>query len=148
MPRVWILSLCVMALAVCVAGCGEEDSATPSGCGAGRGSPITTDEVLALFNNAGYELSRVDCNVRREVALLNNAGADDAESRMGHVICGVEATMPPGRESGVSGDTAGTSGFDAGVANVTCTLYPRGDAEDEGRQVAELKRTVSALAPE
>jgi hypothetical protein len=102
---------------------------------------------LATFNDAGYELSRDDCDVGREVALLHNGGAADAESRRGHVICGVDATKPPGRGSGVTGDNAGTSGLDAGVANVTCTLYPRGDGEVESQQVARFKETVAALAP-
>ena len=75
-----------------------------------------------VFNDADYGLSRDDCHVRRHVALLNNGPDDQAESRKGHVICGVEAKKPPGRGSGVTADSAGTSGFDAGVANVTCTL--------------------------
>lgn len=140
--------LCAIAAGVAIAGCGGGGSVTISGCGAGRGSPITADEVLAVFNDAGYELRRDDCNVRRQVALLNNGHADEAESRKGHVLCGVEATKPPGRASGLTEDRPSTSGFDVGVANVTCTLYSRGGGEDEGRQVAELKQTVAALAAE
>jgi hypothetical protein len=139
--------LCALALAVALAGCGGDDSATISGCGAGRGSPITAEKVLAAFNAAGYELSRDDCFVTREVAFLDNGGADDAEARVGHVLCSVDATVPPGRGPGVSPDSAGTSGFDAGIANVTCTLHPRGNTQDEVRQVAKLRETIAALAP-
>lgn len=136
---------CPMALVLALASCGGADNATVSGCGGGAGSPITAKEVLRVFNAAGYELSPDDCDVSREVALFNNQGADDAEDRVGHVICGVEAAIPPGRGAGITGDSAGTSGHDVGVANVTCTVYTRGDGADAQRQVAKLGQTVAAL---
>ena len=133
--------LCALGLAVALGGCTGGESTTIDGCGAGPGWPIAADDVLAIYNAAGYKLSRDDCNSRQEVARLNKSGADEAESRLGHLVCAVDASVPPGRSYG----RRFSPGVDTVEANVYCALYPQGDTQEERRQVTKLYETLRAL---
>jgi hypothetical protein len=150
--RICVFAACLLALTGCGVSSSDEPNASRSdNCRQGPAEPVSVAMTLEVLRGHGYDMTSVDsntaCTLDRIVAYITNA-PDTSQSpsenveALGHVICHVEAK-----------DIFLKSAFDVRphtdkvivyAENVRCTIYPRGDHQDE--QVDTLKTAMMELA--